>query len=314
MRVVLILCLAVALASAQNDAPEGDKRGSGDRPTDGSTGLGSDATSGAGSALAGGIPGFESSKYPLMNVDVIDARGLRTSMVAFHRISGENKFVGFLGAADIEVPYSRVREIKIAPPSVPGGRMSAHFTLRSGKLIKATFEEREGEQLFAGYSTFGRVTLYWREIRHLRFIARTTTSDLPKYGKATGGVDLRLVDHQKVRIELVGFHRITGDNYIEGLRGSSRVEVPLRIVKRAVFSRTNRSGLLIGQLELRGLKPVTLRFPRYAEDRIYRGRAEFGEYRIRLGEIRELTVHLRDLDPVAAAEVKEIEIGKSKRR
>ena len=254
-----------------------------------------------------------------MNVDVTDARGLRTSLVAFHRVSGENRFVGFLGAASIEIPYSRVAEIVVSTPSVPGGRMRAKFTLHSGKKVNATFDEREGEQLFAGYSSFGRVTLYWRELRHLKFTARTKTTDLPKYGPATGGVDLRLTDREGVVTELVGFHRTTGDNFIEGLRGASRVEVPLRLVTRIVFSRTRRSPLLIGELELKGRQPVRLRFPRYAEDRIYRGRAEFGDYRIRLGEVRELKVHrstprLRDLDPVAAAEGKEIEIGKSKPR
>ena len=319
MRVVLILCLAGAVAFAQDDAPKSGVGSAGDRPTDRPTSVGSDAASDAGTGLTGGLAGFESRTYPLMNVDVIDARGVKTSLVAFHRISGQNKFVGFLGAAQIEVPYSRVREITVAAPNAPGGRMRAHFMLHSGKLIKATFDEREGEQLFAGYSVFGRVTLYWRDFRHLKFTARTKTTDLPKYGKATGGVDVKLADRDKVEIELVGFHRTTGDNYIEGLRGSSRVEVPLRILKRAVFARTNRSPLLTAVLELRDRKPVTLRFPRYAEDRIYRGRAEFGDYRIRLGEVRELTVHrstpqLRDLDPVAAAEGKEIEIGKSKPR
>ena len=324
MRVLLIICLAGAMAQAQSsESATGSSAAAGanERPkavsADG--GRSSDAGGSAQPGLAGGLDGFKSRIYPLMTVDVPAARGLRTSLVAFHRVSGENRFVGFLGAASIEVPYSRVAEIVVSTPAAPGGRMRAKFTLHSGKQVKATFDEREGEQLFAGYSSFGRVTLYWRELRHLKFTARTKTTDLPKYGPATGGVDLRLTDRDGVVTELVGFHRTTGDNFIEGLRGASRVEVPLRMVTRVVFSRTRRSPLLIGELELKGRQPVRLRFPRYAEDRIYRGRAEFGDYRIRLGEVRELRVHrstprLRDLDPVAAAEGKEIEIGKSKPR
>ena len=257
--------------------------------------------------------------YPLMNVDIVDSRGMKTQLVAFHRISGENVFQGYLGAATIEVPYSRVAELRVATPSAPGGRMRADFVLTSGKKVRATFDEREGEQLFAGYATFGRVTIYWRDLRKLRFTARTRTTDLPKYGVATSGVDVRLTDREGVTTELVAFRQATGDNSVQGLRGATRVDVPLRIVRRIGFRRGVGQPLLLGDLKLRDKKSLTLRFPRYAEEPVYRGRAEFGDLRIRLGEIRELVVHrstpaLRDLDPVAAAEGREVEIGDSKKR
>jgi len=312
MRSLFVLSLLAALAAAQTTPPAATERGPGDRPT---------ATRPLPTTrIPALVSNAETRVYPLMNVDLIDARGFKTKLVAFHRISGENIFRGYLGAADIDVPYERVSELSISTPNVPGGRMRAKFTLNSGKEIKATFDEREGEQLFAGYAVFGRVTVYWRDIRKLAFTARTKTSDLPTYGKATTGVDVRMTDRDGEVTELVAFRRVTGENFIEGLRGSSRVEVPLRIVKRAKFRRgAERSPLLVGTLELRDQKPIVLRFPRYAEDPIYRGRAEFGDLRIRLGEVRELIVHrstpkLRDLDPVAAAEGKEVEIGDPKRR
>jgi hypothetical protein len=128
-----------------------------------------------------------------------------------------------------------------------------------------------------------------------------------------------MTDREGVSTELVAFRRISGDNAIEGLRGASRVEVPLRIVEIVTFRRTVGRSLLMGDLKLRGRGALVLRFPRYAEDPIYRGRAEFGDLRIRLGEIHTLMVHrstpaLRDLDPVAAAEGREVEIGDPEQR
>jgi hypothetical protein len=265
------------------------------------------------------LNGVQSRIYPLVNVDLTDKRGVSSRIVAFHRISGENRFVGFLGAAEIEVPYEKIKEANIATADEPGGRMRAHFRLSSGKIVKATFDEREGEQLFAGYAEFGRVTIYWRDIRRLSITARTKTTDLPKFGPATSGVDVLLKDRGGIETELIAFRRATGDNFISGLLGAARVEVPLRIMRKATFHRPDDSPLLRCVIELRDRKPVHLRLKSYEEEKLYRGRAEFGDLRIRLSQVKELTVHrstpkLRDLDPVAAAEGREVEIDKKPRR
>ena len=257
--------------------------------------------------------------YPLVNASIVDRYGKAYRLVGFHRISGENRFVGYLGQADIEVPYTKIKQAAIAGAEEPGGRMRADLRLHSGKLVKATFDQREGEQLFAGYAPFGRVTVYWRDIRKLVVEARTKTTDLPTYGKATHGVDVLLKDRAGTATELIAFRRATGENYVSGLHGAARVEVPLRIVKRARFSRSDDTPLMHCHLELKDRDPLDLRMKSYEEDTVYRGRAEFGDLRIRLGQVRELTVHrstpvLRDLDPVAAAEGREVEIGKTKRR
>jgi hypothetical protein len=297
MRTLIIVCLFALSAGAQSPERASTPR-SVSKP-----------------ALSGAQPRV----HPLMNVDIVDKYGVKTKLVAFHRVSGENRFVGYLGAADIEVPYEKVKRVRIASAEDPGGRMRADFELHSGKEVAAGFDEREGEQLFAGYAEFGRVTIYWRDIRELDYTGRTKTTDLPKYGKATGGVDVLLKDRDGVETELVDFRRGTGENFIAGLRGSMRVEVPLRLVKKARLKWGARSPLLDCELDLRGRKPVKLRVKRYEEVTVYRGRAEFGDLRIRLSEIRELTVHrstpkMRDLDPVAAAEGREVEIGKTPKR
>ncbi|MHC4940975.1 MAG: hypothetical protein ACYTHK_18725 [Planctomycetota bacterium] len=297
MRTFIILCLAALVAEAQS--PE--------RPA---------ATRSAPKPLGSAV---QPRVYPLMNANLTDKYGVTTKLVAFHRVSGENRFVGYLGAADIEVPYEKIKALKIGASDEPGGRMRADITLHSDKVVEATFDEREGEQLFAGWTRFGRITIYWRDIRRLDYTGRTQTTDLPKYGKPTGGVDVRLKDRDGVETELVDFRRGTGENYIAGLRGSMRVEVPLRIVKRAVMSRPARTPLLECEVELRGQRPIKLKVKRYEEVAVYAGRAEFGDLRIQLAEIRELVVHrptpkLRDLDPVAAAEGREVEIGKNPKR
>lgn len=265
------------------------------------------------------LVGAKSRTYPLVNVDITDSRGVKSQLVGFHRVSGENRFVGYLGSAEIEVPYSKIKVAKISAAAEPGGRMRAHFRLDSGKLVKATFDERECDQLFSGWAEFGRVTIYWRDIRHMIVTGRTKTTDLPKYGKATTGVDVLLKDWNGTATELVAFRRATGDNFISGLRGISRVEVPLRIIRKATFHRPADSPLLKCALDLRDRKPIRLVLKNYEEAKVYRGRAEFGDLRIRLSQVREIVVHrstpkLRDLDPVAAAEGREIEIDKKNRR
>ena len=43
-----------------------------------------------------------------MNVEVVDKTGFKTKLVAFHRISGDTRFHGYLGAGEIDVPYENV--------------------------------------------------------------------------------------------------------------------------------------------------------------------------------------------------------------
>jgi len=244
--------------------------------------------------------------FPLMNVQIRDREGVTTHLAGFHRISGVNRFEGYLGSAEIEVPYARVREIRIRAPETPGGRPRASLTLRTGDVIHAGFDEREGEQLFTGYADFGRVSIYFRDIRRLRVLGRTRRADLPKYGRPAPGVDARIVDREGVSTELIGFRRAGVENTLPGIRGATSIAVPLRIVKRATLEPARGTTRLAGELVLRKGRSVRFRLPVHEEATVYRGEAPFGRLRIRLASIRRLEVHrttpvLRDLDPVEAA-------------
>lgn len=316
MRTLGMLLVLAATAAAQSTEPQATGsqpvRRAAPPPT---PGLSADMR---GSGMLG-VDKMQPRIHPLMNVEITDRYGVKTKLVAFHRVSGEIRFVGFLGAASIDIPYEKIKSVEVATPEEPGGRMRAIILLQSGKTVNATFDAREGEQLFSGYAEFGRVTIFWRDLRRLEYLARTKRRDLPVFGKPARGVDVRLTDRDGVQTELVGFRRTTGENILSGLRGSSRVEVPLRVVKKIDLERTTRSPLLHCRLELKGRKPVDLRLKSYHEQVVYRGRAEFGDLRIQLGEVREIIIRrstpaLRDLDPVAAAEGREVENGKTPRR
>lgn len=249
-------------------------------------------------------------EVPLLNVEIVDRHGVETSLVGFHRISGDDRFQGYLGSGEIEVPYARVSEIRVLGPSNPGARMQARFTLRSGKEVAAEFDEREGEQLFSGFAVFGRVRIFFRDIRHLKILGKTTREDLPVYGPPAAGVDVRLRDRQGVWTELLHFRRAgSTENTLPGLRGAASVSVPLRIVQRYEYKPTSKSPMEI-VLSLRDGTSVTMRLPIYEEESLYTGEAEFGVYRIRLGLVRVLEVHrvtpqLRELDPLEAAQGRE---------
>jgi hypothetical protein len=257
-------------------------------------------------------------EVPLLNVEIVDSHGVQTTLVGFHRISGEDRFQGYLGSGEIEVPYARVSEIKISGPSHPGSRMQALFTLRSGKEVAAQFDEREGEQLFSGFATFGRVRVFFRDIRHLKILGKTARKDLPVFGPPAAGVDVRLRDRQGVWTELLHFRRASSvENTLPGLRGATSVSVPLRIVKRFEYKPTSQ-GPMAAELLLRDETTVSLRLPIYEEEALYTGEAEFGVFRIRLGRVRVLEVHrvtpqLRDLDPLEAAQGRERAEGQRQR-
>ena len=239
----------------------------------------------------------------LLNVSVVDAKGVTSELVAFHRLSGEDFFRGYLGAAEIEVDYERMREIRVKTPAQPGGRMRATLVLRTGKEVNATFDEREGEQLFSGFAHFGRASVFFRDIRHLRFIRETKRSDLPDFGPPATGVDVRLKDRTGVETELFGFRRLAGENVVQGVRGATAISIPLRILEALILSSPKRTGLLAGTATFRKGKAVNFQLPSYEEKTVYGGEAEFGVFRIRLSKVRELRVHratpvFRELPPI----------------
>jgi len=245
-------------------------------------------------------------EVPLLNVEIVDREAVTTRLSGFHRVSGESRFQGYLGSGEIEVPYARVREVRVLSPERPGGRMRAHLTLRSGDLVTATFDEREGEQLFSGFSEFGRVSVFFRDVRQLRILGRTTRDDLPDFGPAAEGVDAKITDREGVQTELVRFRRAGGESTIPGVLGAARIEIPLRIVRRLDVTPNPRSADLDATATVRGGGTLHFRIPVYDEETVYRGDAAFGRLRIHLGRIREIEVHritpeLRDLDPLAAA-------------
>ncbi len=270
-------------------------------------------------AVSGGDEIADSPETPLRNVELVDREGVATHLAGFYRLSGEDLFRGFLGAGEIQVPYERVVEIRVLAPTHPGGRMRAQITLRSGSVVDATFDEREGEQLLGGYAPFGRVTIFFRDIRQLRLLGHTAREDLPDYGAPVEGLDVRITDREGLANELIGFRRAVGENVVPGARGAGSIAIPLRIVKRLEITEDKGSPILRGTALLRDGSTLDFRLPTYVEETAYRGEAEFGTYRIRLGKVRDLVVHretpvLRDLAPVAAPDGRDALAGEQPER
>jgi hypothetical protein len=257
-------------------------------------------------AMAPGSEESRSPNLPLRNVELADREGVSARLVGFYRLSGEDVFRGFLGAGEIQVPYERLVEVRVRPAE-PGGRMRAQLTLRSGNVVDATFDEREGEQLLSGYAPFGRVTVFFRDVRHLRILGHTVREDLPDYGEPVEGLDVRLTDGDGIATELIGFRRAVGENVIPGTRGAASIAIPLRIVKRLEVSGDAEAPGLRGVATLRDGSSLEFRLPSHVEETGYRGEAEFGTYRVRLGKVRTLVVHrvtpvLREVEPLAATD------------
>jgi hypothetical protein len=270
-------------------------------------------------AVAAGDEFADLPQTPLRNVELVDREGVATRLAGFYRLSGEDLFRGFLGSGEIEVPYERIVRIGVLAPEKAGGRMRAQITLRSGSVVDATFDEREGEQLLSGFAPFGRVTIFFRDIRELRLLEHTERDDLPDYGAPADELDVRVADKEGHASELIGFRRAVGENVIPGARGAAAIAIPLRIVKRLEISEEKGSPLLRAAATLKDGSALEFRLPTYVEETAYRGEAEFGIYRIRLGKIRDLVVHretpvLRDVEPLAPAEADDAPEGKQPER
>lgn len=257
-------------------------------------------------AMAPGNDESDLPRVPLRNVELVDSEGVSARLVGFYRVSGEDLFRGFLGAGDIQVPYERIVELRVRPAE-PGGRMRAQITLRSGNVVEATFDEREGEQLLSGYAPFGRVTVFFRDIRQLRILGHTTREDLPDFGPPAEGMDVRLTDREGMATELIGFRRSVGEDVIPGTRGAASIAIPLRVIKRLEIAGDPAKPGLRAAATLKDGSSLEFRLPTYVEETAYRGEAEFGTYRIRLGNVRSLVVHretpvLREFEPLEAAD------------
>lgn len=244
-------------------------------------------------------------EVPLLNVALTDAKGVTTSLAGFHLLSGEYRFQGYLGSASIEVGYDRLREVRVRAPAEPGGRMRATLLLRTGRRLDATFDEREGDLLLTGFATYGRVTIFFRDIRVLRLLGRTHRGDLPDYGPPAAGVDVRLRDRHGVVTELIGFRCPAGEDVIPGTRGSASIAVPLRVLRHLAISPPATGPGLVAEAVLVDGSELAFEIPTHAEHTLYGGEAEFGSFRIHILEVREVVVHritppLRDLDPLAA--------------
>jgi len=252
-------------------------------------------------------------EIPLLNVELLDAKGVKHSLTGFHMLHGDFRFQGYLGSAEIDVSYHRIRGIDVSAPTQPGGRMRAILLLRSGRHVRATFDEREGEILLAGFTDLGRVTFFFRDIRRLKMLGRTRKVDLPAFGKGTGAVDVSILDRQGVRTELTGFRRSPGESSLSVLRGSTSVTIPMRALKSITMAHDGKLDRMVGVAVLKRTgKKMKFSIPVFEESRLYRGDAEFGPLRIRLRDLRQVVIHrptprLRKLDPLEAARGKAIE-------
>jgi hypothetical protein len=329
-RVALIVMLAGAcgapFAHADGDdtseppAADGGSAGASGEANASADSAGVGAGAGAGAAAGSGIDagiaeiaGIDAEApgggrlAPLRNVEIVDRTGASFSVAGLHRVSGDDRFLGYLGAAQIEVGYERLTSIELAPAHA-GGRPRAILTLRGGEIVSATYDEREAEQILVGFAAYGRVSVAFRDVHRLRFRGRTRRADLPVYGEAAPlGMDVRVTDRLETGVELVRFRRASVENVVPGIRGAATIAIPMRVIARMTIVRSEKAPAdLLATVRLGDGARVDFRIPAPEEQSLYLGEAAFGAYRIHLGDVRELAVRrssprLRDLDPLAAA-------------
>lgn len=227
---------------------------------------------------------------PERDVVLIDARGFVTRLTGFRRVSGDDNFRGYRGAARILVPFDRVREFEVRP--APGGAARTRVRIHpvEGEPIEAEYDEQEGGGLYAGFANFGKITIFFRDIRRLTILRKSDPEKAPEFLDEGFGVDAEVRDLRNVKTRLTGFRRLAGGDRILGIRGSMHVTIPTRRLKRLVLARDEDSRLLKATASLRDGSQVAFHLPPYEEKTVYGGRSDLGRFRITLGDLRELVV------------------------
>jgi len=227
---------------------------------------------------------------PERDVVLIDARGFVTRLTGFRRVSGDDNFRGYRGAARILVPFDRVREFEVRPS--PGGAARTRVRIHpvEGEPIEGEYDEQEGGILYAGYANFGKITIFFRDIRRLTILRKSDPEKAPDLSDEGYGVDAEVRDLRNVKTRLTGFRRLAGGDRILGVRGSMHVMIPTRSLKRLVLARDEDSRLLKATASLRDGSQVAFHLPPYEEKTVYGGRSDLGRFRITLGDLREVVV------------------------
>ena len=101
--------------------------------------------------------------------------------------------------------------------------------------------------------------------------------------------DARVTDAKGISTDLKDFGYATGANILMALRGEAEVEIPFRLIRTidigAYVPEERRSPCTV---TLRTGRSVSLELDAVEGDRLLRGKAEFGEFRIRMGRVKRL--------------------------
>jgi hypothetical protein len=117
--------------------------------------------------------------------------------------------------------------------------------------------------------------------------ARSVGAEIQEIDYAT--YDARVVDRKGVTTDVKELGYVTGVNILLAYRGEAEVEIPFRLIRtleigefvpetrRAPCTATMKAG-----------KTVALEIDAVEDGRLLRAKADFGEFRIRMGKIRRL--------------------------
>lgn len=101
--------------------------------------------------------------------------------------------------------------------------------------------------------------------------------------------DARVTDSKGVLTDLKDFGYATGANILMAIRGEADVEIPFRLIRTldigAYVPEERRAPCTV---TLKSGRTVSVEIDAVESDRLLRGKAEFGEYRIRMGRVRRL--------------------------
>jgi hypothetical protein len=101
--------------------------------------------------------------------------------------------------------------------------------------------------------------------------------------------DARVTDGKGVATDLFDFGYATGVNILMAYRGDAEVEIPWRRIRRieigAYVDVERRAPCTV---TLRNGKTVTLEIDNIEETRLLKGKADFGDYRIRMAHVRTI--------------------------
>lgn len=113
--------------------------------------------------------------YAGWDVVLTDSKGVKTELSDFAYWTGPNVLIAKRGDAKVEIPFRKIRSLKISKYIAVKGYSPATVTTKRGKTYRLQLERFEGRRFMGGKTDFGSLRIQLMQIANLKFVRLSHT-------------------------------------------------------------------------------------------------------------------------------------------